>query len=115
DVNGQKLAALYTLQDRLAAHTQSERGLEHRDVARWCVIHETRAQLASDANPPRCARRELLAGDETVIQPAVHGGGRDAENLRGAIDRDDVALLRKPGSLEAWNLPVRAQAADSVG
>ena len=33
DVHGLKLAALYTLQDSLAADAQSERGLEHRDVA----------------------------------------------------------------------------------
>jgi len=33
DVNGVKLAALYTLQDGLAADAQSERGFEHRDVA----------------------------------------------------------------------------------
>ena len=33
NVNGLKLAALYTLQDGLAADAQSERGFEHRDVA----------------------------------------------------------------------------------
>jgi len=80
DVDSLELATLYTLQDGLTTDAQSERGFEHRDVAGWRVVNETCAQLIGDANAPRSAGRELLAGDEAVVEPAVHGGGRNVEN-----------------------------------
>src|SRR6266581_5221539 len=115
DVDSLEVATLYTLQDGLTADAQSERGFEHRDVAGWRVVNETCAQLIGDANAPRSAGRELLASDEAVVEPTVHRGRRDAENVCSAIDVDDLALLLRVGRLETRDLPVRAQAADAAG
>ncbi|HKY39828.1 MAG TPA: reverse transcriptase domain-containing protein [Polyangiaceae bacterium] len=115
DVDGVELATLYTLQDGLTADAQGERGFEHRNVTRRRLVDEARAQLIGDANAPRGAWCELLAGNEAVVEPAMHGGGRDAENLCSTIDGDDLAGLLRLGRLEARNVPVNAQAAHSVG
>ena len=91
DVNRVKLAALYTLQDGLTADAQSERGLEHRDVAGRRLIDKSRAELIRDANSPRSAGCELLADDEAVVQPAMNRRRGDAENFGGAIDGDHLS------------------------
>lgn len=114
DVNGVKLAALYTLQDSLAANAKGECGFEHRDVASGCLVYKTGAQLIGDADSPRGAGRELLAGDEAVIQPAMHRGWCDAKNFGSAIDSDVLSTWLLLGRFEARNLPVGAQAADAV-
>jgi hypothetical protein len=77
-VNGAKLAALYPLQDGLAADTESTGRLEHGDIAGRRLIDETATQLSSHANSPRSTRRDLLSGDESVVQPAVNGRRYDA-------------------------------------
>lgn len=96
----------------MAADAQGEHGFKHRNVTRRSLIDETCAQLVSDANAPRGTGCELFAGDEAVAEPAMHGGGRDAENFCGTIDGDNLARQLRLARLEARNAPVSAQAAE---
>jgi hypothetical protein len=53
--NGFELAALYTLQYRLAGNAQFCGGFDHRQELRRGLLHDARAQFIGDANLPRCA------------------------------------------------------------
>src|SRR5918996_933684 len=92
DVDGFELAALDTLQHGLAGHAQSMGGLEHRQPAGWGFVDEAVAQLVGHADAPGGAGGELFAGDEPIVEPAVHGGSSDAEDLGRVGDGDELAV-----------------------
>ena len=112
-VDGVEFAALYTLQHRLAGHAENLRRLEHRQVAGGRLLHEARAQLVGDADLPRRAGRELLGGDEAIVDPAMHRRRGDAEKLGGLLHGHQFADVGVR-ALEASDAPMRAQAADAV-
>ena len=74
-------------------------GFEHGEPARRGVFDEAGAQFVGDADAPGGAGGELFAGDEPVGQPAVHGGGDDAEDLGCFGDGDELAV---GGSAGGW-------------
>jgi hypothetical protein len=115
DVHGSELTALYTLQDGLARNAENTRGIDHGNVSLGGLSDKKRAQFLCHADAPRSARSELLAGDETVVEPAVHRRGSDAEKFCGSIDGRDLAVLFLWSGLETRDLPMRAQAADAIG
>ena len=71
NVQGLKLPALYTLQDRLARHAEQVSCFEHRDVTFGQVLHEARTQFIVESDAPRRTRRDLLSGDEPIIEPVM--------------------------------------------
>ena len=114
DMDGIQLAALYTLQHGLAGHPEPLHGLEHRDVARWRLFHEPGAEGVRDTDAPGSTGRDLLAIDESVVEPSMDGRGRDAEYFRGLCDVDQLAIGGRCRWIEAWNAPVSAEIADAV-
>jgi len=112
DVKGLQLAALDTLQHRLAADAEGAHGVDDRHVAWWCVFDEQGAELVVDADPPRGAGGVLLAGDEPGLQPAKDRGGGDAELVGGLADGEKVAVGRLGWWLVCGDVAVAAQTAD---
>ncbi len=70
-MNGVELAALYTLQDRLSRDPEQPCGLMHHHVAIRGCVHEARAELVRETDTPRCSWRQLLAADESIVEPPV--------------------------------------------
>ena len=60
----------------------------HRQQPAGASSTKQGAKLVGDADAPRGAGGELLAGDEAVVEPAVQGGGSDAEDVGRLGDRD---------------------------
>jgi hypothetical protein len=69
-VEGLQLAALDTLQHRLAGDGESAHRVDDRDVAGGGVFDEQGAELVVDADLPGGAGGVLLAGDEPGLEPA---------------------------------------------
>ncbi|HVA06433.1 MAG TPA: reverse transcriptase domain-containing protein, partial [Acidimicrobiales bacterium] len=109
-----ELAALYTLQHRLAADAERLGGFEHGQPAGRGLFDEAGTKVVGDADAPRCAGSELLAGDKAVSQPAVHGGRCDSEDLRRFGDRDELAFSFVGARVAAGDLPRGAQAGDAT-
>ena len=57
---------------------------------------------------------QMLAGDESIRQPAVNAGCVHAKNLCGFPNRDQFPAGRFSRRLESWNLAISSQAADLV-
>jgi hypothetical protein len=74
-----------------------------------------RSSVAEQLDPPTGAGGELLAGDETIGQPAVHGGGRHTEGFGRFGDGDQVAVGGSGGRLIAGDVLVVAQSLDDGG
>ena len=87
-----KLAALDMLQHSLARYAEFLGGLDHRQIAWWCLLDETGAQFFGHPNAPGSARSDLLADNETRIEPAVKRRRDYTQNLGGFLDRDQVAF-----------------------
>ena len=112
DVEGLQLAALDTLQHGLAGDAEDPHRVDDRHVSGWGVFDEQGAELVVDADSPRGAGGVLFAGDESVLQPAEDGGGRDAELVGGLADGQQLAVGRVGGGLVGGDVAVAAQAAD---
>ncbi len=93
DVQGGKLAALYTLQDGLPRNAENAHRIDHGNVSLGRLVHKKRAQFVGHADAPWSAWSELLAGDEAIVEPAMYRRGRDAKNLGGAINGGNLAGL----------------------
>ena len=115
DMDGLELAALDTLQHRLAGDAQDVHGVEHGYVAFGRLLDEARAQLFAHAYAPGCTGCELLTSDESVVDAAVQRGGRYTEDACRLSHADQLAQRRLGRWLEAGDLPVGPQAANSVG
>ena len=113
--HGVELATLYTLQYRLPRNAEFQRGFQHGQILGRRLLHDARSQLIGDANLPRRAGSDLLAGDEAIGQPAVNAGGVHAQNLRGLADRDQLSSGRLGRRLETRDIAIAAQTADLVG
>src|SRR5579863_3963339 len=109
-----EFAALYTLQHRLARNAEFERGLQHRQIVRQLLLHDACPQLIGDPNLPRRAWSYLLAGDETICQPAMNRRSVHAENLRCLPNRNQLPGGRFSRRLESRDIAIAAQTADLV-
>src|SRR5207247_3524312 len=92
-----------------------DRGFEHRQVLRRSLADDAGPQLIRDSNLPRCPWRDLLAGNETIGQPAMNAGRVHAQNLRRFPNRNEFACRRLRGWLESRNVAIAPEAADLVG
>ena len=112
-MDGVELAALYTLQHGLPRNAETLDGLAHRHVAGGRILDEARAEIGGDTDLPRCSGRDLFGGDKPIVDPAMDRRGGDAEELGGLLHSGELALLgTRP--FASGDLPVRAQAADTV-
>lgn len=84
---------------------------------RPCVrsLAEACFELVSHADPPRCARGDLLTGDQAVVQPTMQGRGRNVQGDRRLRDRHHVALRDLRLLLEAGDAPMGPQGCDAIG
>src|ERR1700730_8451056 len=71
DMDDLELAALYTVQDRLARNAEPDGCFEHGEKARRCFFDEASTQLIGDADAPGSTRGELLAGNDAGVKPAM--------------------------------------------
>jgi len=78
EVDRAEPAVLDTLHDGLAGDAVGEGGLQHGQPALRGLVGEQAADGGGEADPPGGAGGELLAADESVAQPPVQGGGRQA-------------------------------------
>src|SRR6516165_2615177 len=107
-----QLAALDTLQHRLARDAEDAHGVDDRDVASGGVLDEARAQLVVDADPPGRAGSVLLAADEAGLKPAEDRRGGDAQHVGGLADWQQLAVGRLGRRFVCGDAAVAAQAAD---
>ena len=81
------------VQHRLAGHAEDPGGLFEPDPAVWDVGDDAATKLVGDPNVPGATWRELFAGDEAVVHPAIQGHPRHAEDLLGFSDGDHLAII----------------------
>src|SRR5712691_6862046 len=79
DAGGAEVAALDTLQHGLAGDAEGGGGDLGGDPSGGGVVGDEGAHGAGEADPPGGAGSDLLAGDVSVVEPPVEGGGGDAE------------------------------------
>ena len=72
--------------------------------------------VAGDANLPRRSWRDLLASDETIIEPPVHSGSIDTQDLCGLSNGRQFTNGLFSGRLKPGNVvSIAAQASDLIG
>jgi len=86
------LAALDLMQHGLARDAEPARGFLEGDEPVRDVGHEAGADVIGEPDPPGCVGGRLLAGQQTVSEPATDGCGRDAKLAGGAVDGDELAV-----------------------
>src|SRR5215218_10834830 len=79
------------------------------------VLDEASAEFIGEPDPPGRAGGGLLGGDEPVVDPAVHGGGNDAELARRFGDADRIGVGGFGAGPVASYLPVGAKAGHDRG
>jgi hypothetical protein len=84
----------------------------HDDVSGGSFFNEATPQCIVDANAPWRPRGDLLARDESVVEPAMYGRRRKAKRLRGLLDAQKLTRRDIRGRLEARDAPMPAQIAD---
>src|SRR6266481_6420142 len=114
DVHDFELAALDTLQHGLARDTELAGCLVHGHEAVPSSLAESGDEVIGQANAPGCAGRQLLARNDAVVEPAVQSRRGDAEHDRGLLDRRQFALGGGRPGLEARDVPVATQIADTA-
>ena len=95
DVDGLQFAALDLVQHGLSGNSKRRGRLVETEPAVGYLGSDPLTQGLVDADTPRCARGDLLGGDESVADPAVQGGPGDAEDLFGGSDgdHDDIVAV----------------------
>ncbi len=112
DVDGFELAALYTLQHRLAGDAQHAHGIDHGHVALRRLLGKALTQPGGHADSPRRTGRDLLGRDEAVVDTAKERALRYAEDRSGLSYAEELTVRRLGRWLEARESPVGAQAVD---
>jgi hypothetical protein len=108
DVERFELAALDTLQHRLARHSEAQPRVEHREIAWRRLFDEARPQLVGHANAPGGARGRLFADNDPGREPAMQGRRRHAEDVGRLLDGQQVAVGVFGGWLAPGNVAVAA-------
>ncbi|MCA1695652.1 MAG: hypothetical protein LC749_13510, partial [Actinobacteria bacterium] len=115
DVDRLELAALDTLQHRLAGDAEGAHRVDDRDVAGGGFFDEQRTEFVVDADSPGSAGGVLLTGDEPVLKPAEDCGCGDAELVGGFADGEQLAVGRFGCGVVGGDAAVAAQSADDDG
>ena len=89
-MDGLELAALHTLQHRLAADAARPGGFEHGN--RPGGASTKRGEVVSDADAQRCPRGELCSGDEAVPKLAVY---RERHEKAQCVEASEHALISR--------------------
>jgi hypothetical protein len=84
--NSLQFTTLYTLPHGLPRHAESTHGLRYRHVVRRCSVHQQLAYVFRDPNTPRCAWRQLFAGNESRVQPAMECRSCYAEDFGSLLN-----------------------------
>jgi len=87
DMDGGEFAALDTLQHGLARDAERAHRLAHRQEVLTGVTVEAILEVLGEADAPRGARCQLLAGNNAVIEQAMDGRWCDAKHDGGLLDR----------------------------
>jgi hypothetical protein len=103
-----EFAALDTLQYRMPGHAEQVGRYEHRQIAVGGIFDEASAEFIGEPDPPGRAGGGL-PGDESVVDPAVHGGGNDVELARRFGDADRIGVGGFSAGRVAGYLPVGAR------
>ena len=112
DVRGFEFAALDALQHGLTRDAERTHGLSHGQEAVACFAVETSPELIGQANAPGRAGRELLAGDDPIVEQTMDRRGGDAESGGRLFDGQEVAVGSRLFST-ARDVPMPAQIADA--
>ena len=89
--------------------------LVHGEVIGRRLVTEASARFVREFEYAMARRRELFSSDGAVIESAMDGLWRHTENGSGLPDRHQFSLGRFGRWPEAWDFPMTAQIADSVG
>src|SRR3989442_630539 len=108
DMDRLELAALYTLQDRLARYTEPHGCFEHGEKARRCFFEESSTQLIGDADAPRSARSKLFAWDDALVEPAMKSRWGYNEDLGGLVHCREFGHRSFDGRLKALHVAIAA-------
>ena len=114
DVDGLKLAALDTLQHGLTRDAESADRLAHRQESFASFTVEAGLELVGEPDAPGRTGRDLLASDDAVVDETMNGRRCDAERGRRTFDGQQLACGGVSLRDEAWDLPVRPQAAHTI-
>ena len=87
NMDGGEFAALDTLQYGLARDAERAHCLAHRQEVRTGITVEAILEVFGEANTPRRAGCQLLAGNNAVIEQAVDGRWCDAKHHGSLLDR----------------------------
>src|SRR5262249_18367137 len=115
DMDGSEFAALDTLQYSLARDVERAHRLAHRQEVLTGITIEAILEVFGEADTPRGAGCQLLAGNNAVIEQAMDSGWHDAKHDSGLLYCQELALRRAGRRLEARNTPVAAQVANAAG
>jgi hypothetical protein len=115
DIEGFEFAALNALPHGLSRNAQTAHGLVHGEVIERRLVTEASAQFVRESNTPWRADSEFFSSDGGVIESAMDCRWRHTENGGSFPDRHQLALDRFGRWPEAWDFPMTAQIADSVG
>jgi hypothetical protein len=115
DVDGAEPPVLDTLHDGLPGDAVGEGGFQHGQPALRGIVYEQGADFGGEPDPPRGGGGELLAFDESVVEPAVQGGGGEAEFGGGVGHGEQLSFLRVVSGLMARDAPVVPEPLDPTG
>ena len=85
DMDRSEFAALDTLQYGLARDAERAYRLAHRQEVLTGITIEALRKVFGEADTPRGAGCQLLAGNKAVIEQAMDGGWHDAEHDSGLL------------------------------
>ena len=87
DMDRGEFAALDTLQYGLTGDAERAHRLAHRQEVLTGITVEAILEVFGEANTPRGAGCQLLAGDDAVIEQAMDSGWGDAKRDSSLLDR----------------------------
>ena len=113
-MNGFELAALYTLQHRLACDAEFHCGFEHGQELWRCFLNKARTQFVGYSNAPGCAWSNLFSGNKAIVNPSVNRGCRHTKDFGCVFESDKFSCWSLSRRLVARNVAITAQAANLI-
>ena len=107
-MDGAEYAALDTLQHGLPGHAEGRRGDLDGNPAGGGIVGDEIPDGSGEADAPGGTGGDLLAGDESVVEPPVEGGGGDAELGGGLAHAYHVSFRIWPDSRQSLSDLIRA-------
>src|ERR1700750_1131183 len=115
-MDGVQVAALDTLQHGLPGDAEGCGGDLDGDPAGGGMVGDEVPDGFGEADAPGGAGGDLLAGDESVVEPPVEGGGGDAELSGGLVHAHQVSVrVRGVPAVAGGNAVALADGGDVSG